>query len=147
TCDYWPNRPGVVQSTDVGASWSAGNNGLGIQPLGRALAIDPLNPAIIYVGIAGRGVFKSTDGGMSWSALNTGLTNLDVNALAIDPIAPNILYAGTGGGVFVLQQQPNRATLDEAGSDQDVEATDDSGAVVTLDGLRSTDLDGDSLTF
>ena len=147
TRDYSPNLTGVVKSTDGGASWSAANNGLGIQPLGRALAIDPLNPAIIYVGIAGRGVFKSTDGGMSWTGINTGLTNLSIYALAIDPMTPTILYAGTGAGVFVLEQQPNRAPLADAGPDQVVEATDAGGAVVTLDGSRSSDPDGDSLTF
>src|SRR3989449_4384112 len=147
TRDYSPNLTGVVKSTDGGASWSAANNGLGIQPLGRALAIDPLNPAIIYVGIAGRGVFKSTDGGMSWTGINTGLTNLSIYALAIDPMTPTILSAGTGAGVFVLEQQPNRAPLADAGPDQVVEATYAGGAVVTLDGSRSSDPDGDSLTF
>ena len=62
-------------------------------------------------------------------------------------MTPTILYAGTGAGVFVLEQQPNRAPLADAGPDQVVEATDAGGAVVTLDGSRSSDPDGDSLTF
>lgn len=37
------------------------------------LAIDPLTPTVLYVGIAGGGVYKSTNGGENWSAANTGL--------------------------------------------------------------------------
>jgi hypothetical protein len=39
----------------------------------RALAIDPINRATLYVGGQGTGVYKSTDSGGSWSAVNTGL--------------------------------------------------------------------------
>ena len=77
----------------------------------RALAIDPVNPTIVYAGTVGGGIFKSTDGGGHWTAANTGLgywaggywtggSASVVNAFAIDPSTPTILYAATGAGVF-----------------------------------------------
>src|SRR5688572_23212259 len=52
----------VFKSTDAGRSWRAVAVGL---PSAHTLAIDPRNPAIVYVGTFG-GLFKSTDGGGSW---------------------------------------------------------------------------------
>jgi photosystem II stability/assembly factor-like uncharacterized protein len=67
----------------------------------RALAIDPANPATVYVGTFGNGIFKSSNGGGSWTAANVGLTASDVGVLVLDPSAPATLYAGSyGGGVL-----------------------------------------------
>ena len=67
-----------------------------------SLAIDPLDPSIIYAGTDG-GVFESTNGGTTWNAMNRGLTNTHVTSLAIDPLNPDVIYTGTdGGGVFKL---------------------------------------------
>ena len=85
-------------SNDVTGTWSAINSGLANTQV-YALAIDRINPSIIYAGTKG-GVFKSTDGGGNWSAINSGLTNTHVGALAIDPQTPASLYAGTKEGVF-----------------------------------------------
>ena len=67
----------------------------------RAIAIDPVNPDIVYAGALGGGVFKSTDGGESWAPSSSGLTSLVVVSLAIHPATTNLLFAGTiGGGLF-----------------------------------------------
>jgi photosystem II stability/assembly factor-like uncharacterized protein len=60
-----------------------------------AVAVDPSNPQVSYVGTFGSGVFKSTNGGNNWQSVNQGLTNLFINSLAIDPKQPATLYAGT----------------------------------------------------
>jgi hypothetical protein len=66
-----------------------------------SLAIDPLNPNILYAGTFSGGALKSPDAGATWSPINTGLTNNKVNALMVDPRDSMIVYAGTdGGGVF-----------------------------------------------
>jgi photosystem II stability/assembly factor-like uncharacterized protein len=98
-----PPNHGIYKSTDGGASWSAVNEGLPIQPYGyvsvSALTIDTKNSAMLYAG-TGNGVFKSTNGGASWSAANAGLTQ-SISSLAIDPLNPNTIYAGTiDNGVF-----------------------------------------------
>ena len=63
-----------------------------------AIAVNPNNPNIIYIGTAWGGVWLTRDGGDSWTpifdrapALGVG----DPGALAIDPIDTNVLYVGT----------------------------------------------------
>lgn len=114
---------GVWKSTDGGANWVQRNNGIVGNfpyPQAQALAIDPNNTDIIYVGVRDvpndGGVFKSVNGGLTWSAVNNGLTganrynsgmcspgNCDarqIMSLAFDATT-STLYAGTyGGGVF-----------------------------------------------
>lgn len=88
---------GLYRSTDGGQTWLAATSGLPATAV-YALAIDPQNPSIVYVGSWGLGVFRSVDGGVSWSG--TALTGRFVEALAIDPATPSIVYAGTNTGVF-----------------------------------------------
>src|SRR5437899_2695853 len=70
---------GVFKSADAGASWTAVNFGLQNASV-FALAIDPVNPAMLYAGTFNGGVFKSADGGAIWSAINSGLTSTFVRA-------------------------------------------------------------------
>lgn len=60
-----------------------------------SIAIDPINPLIVYVGSYGSGVYKSLNGGRTWTLKSQGLTNLYVYSLAIDPQHPATLFAGT----------------------------------------------------
>ncbi|MCP9495272.1 MAG: SBBP repeat-containing protein [Pyrinomonadaceae bacterium MAG19_C2-C3] len=114
TTIYAGTSRGMYKTTNGGVSWTAINNGLGLNsfnvPEVIALAVDPLDPATIYVGVQGffGGIYKSTDGGSTWSVSNTGLSQnvsgtnftLTVNALAINPMTPSTLYAGTSSGVY-----------------------------------------------
>lgn len=102
----------VFRSTDSGATWALSNEGLTSEFTGYvpsqvyAIAVDPSNPATLYVGIAGYdftaddGVFKSTDSGRSWTHAGVGLGHSSARALAIDPSMPSTVYAGTPDGVF-----------------------------------------------
>lgn len=66
----------------------------------KALAIDPLNPAILFAGTP-VGIFKTTNRGMDWQAINTGIEVYDISAIAIDPLNPKNVYASSfGGGVY-----------------------------------------------
>jgi hypothetical protein len=73
----------------------------------NALAIDPRDANVIYVGAAEGGVWKTRDGGGSWIPLtdtqlvrtqSSGLLKgtMSIGALAIDPGKPQTIYAGTG---------------------------------------------------
>lgn len=66
-----------------------------------AIAIDPITPSTIYIGVDG-GIYKSTDGGENWKAINTWLpSSTFIYMLAIDPKTPSTLYASTNDrGVF-----------------------------------------------
>ena len=94
---------GMDLSAGVGVWTTGGPEGGPV----RAIAIDPNDPLILYIGTTGAshgggGVFKSTNQGKSWSPVNNGLTFMEVNALAIARFGGGtLLYAGTlYGGVY-----------------------------------------------
>ncbi len=60
------------------------------------IAINPLNPATIYAGIAAGGLWRSRTGGGSWQRVVTGFPVLGVNSIAISPADTNTMYIGTG---------------------------------------------------
>lgn len=68
----------------------------------RALAIDPFDANIIYVGSEGNGVFKSVDGGSTWIWLRTGLWHCDaypeIYNIAIDSVNSQKVYLATNAG-------------------------------------------------
>ncbi len=78
----------------------------------RALAVDPQNPQIVYLGIdgdaadgkSGGGLFKSTDGGASWKQLTTQPGSRRMfYGLMVDPTYSQRIYwaaLGDGGGVW-----------------------------------------------
>ena len=115
---------GVFKTTDGGANWSPLNSGLpdssleSMPPLISSLAIDPLNPLIIYAVVFGTendGVFKSTNGGQSWSRASAGLGIAAILTLAMDPSDPAVLYAGTGNGVFKTRDRGQSWTAANSG--------------------------------
>ena len=63
----------------------------------REMAIDPVTPEILYVGVTSAGMFKSTDGAHSWVKANQGMPANDdtITALAVAPSSPATLFAGT----------------------------------------------------
>jgi photosystem II stability/assembly factor-like uncharacterized protein len=71
-----------------------------------AIAVNPNNPKIIYIGTAWGGVWLTRDGGNTWTPIFDRAPSLgvgDPGALAIDPIDTNVLYVGTTsreGSVF-----------------------------------------------
>ena len=69
----------------------------------RAIAIDPENPNIVYLGSAysNDGIYKTTNGGVQWRKINKGLTDLSIQCIVINPHNTDVLYASTSdGGVF-----------------------------------------------
>jgi photosystem II stability/assembly factor-like uncharacterized protein len=91
---------GVYKSTDGGKTWQH----MGLKETERisAIAINPQNPDIVYIGALGhafgpnedRGVFMTTDGGKTWNKTLYIDNQHGVADLEIDPTNPNILYAG-----------------------------------------------------
>ncbi|MCE7937022.1 hypothetical protein DCC79_00455 [bacterium] len=93
---------GVYRTDDGGQSWARLPVGLG-QNVAMALAIDPRDPARMYLGTAGNGVIGTVDGGATWSPLNDGLFNLNVLDLMLaadDPEHILVVAYGGGGGLF-----------------------------------------------
>ena len=116
------NQTRVVVSEDGGKTYKPTTSGLPDyritpntmwgQGFPRALAVDPNNPQIVYLGVdgdpapgkSGGGIFKSEDGGYSWKLLpqQPGSRRM-FYALAVDPTDSKRIYwgaCGTGGGLY-----------------------------------------------
>ena len=90
---------GVWGTRDGGKSWT--DLGLGeTQSIGR-IAVDPINPNIVFVAAVGhlfgpnedRGLYKSIDGGKNWKKAKYIDADTGFNDVQIDPINPKIVYA------------------------------------------------------
>jgi len=95
---------GLFRSEDGGRSWqkvalSSSHAHLDVM----AVAPDPKDPRVIYVGTHEAGVFRSTDAGITWKEVNTGLRGRDVHGLVVDPTFPQKLHAAVrekGEGIY-----------------------------------------------
>jgi photosystem II stability/assembly factor-like uncharacterized protein len=88
------------RSDDGGATWETPYVTQNFD-IGSPLALDPSEPATMYLGTDGARVFKSVDGGANWRDLNASFEGQSVTALAVNPQARQTVYAGTDGGLFV----------------------------------------------
>ena len=146
----------VYLSRDGGNSWVETNFRelrTGQNPNARALAT---SSGTVFVGTYYDGVYRSADEGDTWFLEDVGLTNKNVHSLHIVGV---MLFAGTEDGVFrmvindgtlgpVLEEAipvtpPNTPPQADAGEDQSGET----GDTFTLDGSRSSDPDGDALSY
>jgi len=98
---------GLWISEDHGFTWASYTDVL--PTLGvSAIAVDFINPEVIYMGTGDRdagdapgiGVWKSFDGGQTWAAFNSGMGNSTVSRLMMHPQNNNIVFAATAGGVY-----------------------------------------------
>jgi hypothetical protein len=84
-----------------------GQNGGSPTASGRvtAIAVDPTNANIVYIGGAAGGVWKTTNGGTTWTPMTDSQASLAVGSIAIDPnsCSPSpctTIYVGTGEDNF-----------------------------------------------
>ena len=99
---------GVWKSTNGGTTYKPVFDKEAVQSIG-AVAIDPKNPKVIWVGTGeswtrnsvsvGDGIYKSTDGGENWT--NMGLHESErVAKILIDPSNSNTVYACVPGKLW-----------------------------------------------
>jgi photosystem II stability/assembly factor-like uncharacterized protein len=85
--------PMPTMSADPGVGFVAGRV--------SAIAVDPTNANVVFVGGAQGGVWKSTDGGTTWATTFDANKSLAIGAIAIDPSSCSpgpctTIYVGTG---------------------------------------------------
>ena len=113
-----PDQPSVIYAAVCsGGVWKSENGGTTWRPIFDnegsysigCLAVDPTNPAIVWVGTGennsqrsvsfGDGVYRSLDGGQSWE--NLGLKDSEhIGMIAIDPNDPNVVYVASQGPLW-----------------------------------------------
>lgn len=101
---------GLWKSTDGGSSWSSNTDTLAVLGV-SAIAIDPSNPQVMYIGTGDRdardtygvGILKSTDGGATWNTTGLAWTtnqNRVVCEIVIIAGSPAVLLAATSNGIW-----------------------------------------------
>jgi PKD repeat protein len=111
--NIWVGAPdgGLWSSLDGGLTWSTNTDELSVIGVSE-LAIDPINPQIMYLATGdadgnhtpGKGVLKSYDSGLTWT--NTGLNYFGslvsnkISRILIDPINPQIVLVFSQLGIF-----------------------------------------------
>ena len=117
-------RGAMTNSTGVWTSIGPYNLG------GRASAVarDPNDGNVLWLGAADGGVFKSTDGGVQWTPVFDSQVALSIGAIAVHPTDSNVVYVGTG--------EENGLTYSYDG--EGVFKTIDGGATWTSVGLAET---------
>jgi photosystem II stability/assembly factor-like uncharacterized protein len=91
-------------SADGGITWTASTT----PAEARAMAVDPQNPAVIYLSAPNKGLVKSQDGGLTWTVLPSSpvitsgtLTAVLHNPLVVDGMQSSTVYYGTDHGLFI----------------------------------------------
>jgi photosystem II stability/assembly factor-like uncharacterized protein len=120
---------GVWKTWDAGAHWEPITDQLGTTAVG-ALAMDPLNPDILYLGfgdpfdVHSPGLVKSTDGGITWSdpvqlVGTAGRVASSVTDLKVDPQNSSV-FAATNVGLFHTDARGNwqQVALSDPAGDQ-----------------------------
>ena len=87
---------GIFKSTDGAATWSP-TGSLGEAGAVAAVAVDPLNSAVVYASVGNSlsaGIYKSTDSGATFTAISNGLpSGWFANSLVLVPSVPGRVYA------------------------------------------------------
>ena len=106
---------GPFDHTNTG-SWSSGQGRV------NAIAVDPNNPDVMYVGAPAGGIWRSTDTGATWEPLTDQLPQIGVSGIAVDPQDSDIIYIATGDddagdsfGIGVLKSIDGGATWNLTG--------------------------------
>lgn len=115
---------GIFRSGDGGASWTSVSGGLGTLVV-KCLAVDPRDPATVYVGTLS-GLYQTTSGGASWRPLpvRPGGFFSAVTAIRTDAVQPHVVVAATDTGLFRSADGGDHWTKCDAGLPRAVAALD-----------------------
>ncbi len=89
-------------SADKGTTWPR-SRWRAVDVRISAVAVDPHDPARIYLGSAETGLYASTDAGASWVSLSSSLESLEILQIVVSPFEPGVTYVGTGRGLYKTQ--------------------------------------------
>lgn len=93
------HRSGVFKTINGGGSWVLQGEGLAGAKIFN-LAIDPVQPANLYLATTNMGVMKTSNGGQNWQTTGGGLPM--IYGLLVDAANPQRVFAGTAGKGLLL---------------------------------------------
>jgi photosystem II stability/assembly factor-like uncharacterized protein len=104
---------GVFRTNDGGMTWKALFQHQNVASIG-ALAVDPVNPEIVWAGTGeanvrnnvsfGDGVYKSTDGGAHWKCMGLE-TSFQISRIVIDPERPDVVIVAAMGSPWTDNEE------------------------------------------
>ncbi len=94
-------KPYPVKSTDAGKTWTMINGNLPERGSVYAIAEDPVNPNLLFIGTE-FGAFFTVDGGTKWIQLKGGLPTIAVRDIVIHKREHDLVLATFGRGFYVL---------------------------------------------
>lgn len=110
---------GLWKTTNGGTSWAFLSEDFAANTFG-AIAIDPVNPDIVYAGtgeamssfnvqnLDGQGLFKSTNAGATWTQITHGFgARTHFSMIAVDPFTPNVVLACLASGYSFIGNLTN----------------------------------------
>lgn len=99
---------GVWKSVNGGIAWFPIFDEMDVQSIG-AVAVDPQNPSVVYVGTgegnprnshnSGKGIYKSMNGGKTWKCIGLEATKT-IHRIVINPKNPAQLWVAAMGSVW-----------------------------------------------
>ena len=93
----------IYKSINAGGLWVLSNDGIAPAKV-YSLAIDPLDPQVLYAATYDRGVYKSDNAGEKWYL--SGLYDNFVYSLAVDPSNPSTVLLGMmNNGIYRSENQ------------------------------------------
>jgi uncharacterized repeat protein (TIGR01451 family) len=112
------SRYGIWESKDGGTTWTLLKEAKSESNGATDIAIDPLNPSVLYSSFWGDAMYKSTDGGQNWSPIMNGLpaganyaaaqTRFSIGLSHPSGASPAVLYAGFDYIDSAGHRQPGR---------------------------------------
>ncbi len=93
--------PYLLRSEDAGQTWTSIRGDLPANGPVLALAEDPVDPHLLFVGTE-FGLFVNPDGGQKWIRLKGGLPTVAVRDLAVQKKMNDLVVGTFGRGIYVL---------------------------------------------
>ena len=111
-------KPYVLKSNDRGRTWSGISGDLPDRGSVHAVAEDPVNPNLLFVGTE-FGVFATVNGGVNWTQLKGGIPPIAVRDLVIQEREGDLVAGSFGRGFFVLDDYTPLRSMSEESLDTD----------------------------
>lgn len=113
----------VFKTTDCSRSWSQVYFDNDLQTAVNAIAIDPENSDIIYLGLSRGDLVISTDAGLSWQTIHR-INKINIAKLRIDPRDGNHIYilAGEKGVYYTKDRGGSWNNLDDVLKENNLKA-------------------------